>query len=266
MAGDTGSVGIGARLRAARERRGQTLLQAAEKLHVDARVLEFLEAENFAPLGAEVYVRGHLRRYAELVGESPAQLQDLYASAAPAVQPPDLTRIPRRRHDAPASALVLPAVLVLAAVALTAALWWLLSVPGAKPQLVAQGVPLPAATATAPDATAPAAAAAPPGAAAVRSPSAAAVQLGMRFSGASWVQVRDADGHVLLDGLVAPGTVRTLSGAPPLRVVLGNAAAVALEVDGRTLRLAGMVRRRGDAHVVVGADGAVSPALPAPGA
>jgi transcriptional regulator with XRE-family HTH domain len=31
--------GIGARLRAARERRGFTVLQAAEKLHVDARTL-----------------------------------------------------------------------------------------------------------------------------------------------------------------------------------------------------------------------------------
>ena len=89
-----GSVGIGARLRAARERKGLTVLQAAEKLHVDAKVLESLEAEDFAPLGADVYVRGHLRRYAELVGESAGELQDLYASAGLAVHP-DLTRIPR---------------------------------------------------------------------------------------------------------------------------------------------------------------------------
>ena len=77
MTREGGGVGIGARLRAARERKGQTILQAAEKLHVDARVLEALEAENFEPLGADVYVRGHLRHYAELVGESPAQLQEL---------------------------------------------------------------------------------------------------------------------------------------------------------------------------------------------
>ena len=55
---------IGARLRSAREARGLTTLQAAEKLHVDARILEALEAEDFAALGAAVYVRGHLRRYA----------------------------------------------------------------------------------------------------------------------------------------------------------------------------------------------------------
>ena len=37
MTREGGSVGIGARLRAARERRGLTVLQAAEKLHVDAK-------------------------------------------------------------------------------------------------------------------------------------------------------------------------------------------------------------------------------------
>ncbi|MBV8783061.1 MAG: DUF4115 domain-containing protein [Gammaproteobacteria bacterium] len=264
MAGDTGSVGIGARLRAAREKRGQTVLQAAEKLHVDARVLEFLEAENFAPLGADVYVRGHLRRYAELIGESPAQLQDIYASAAPTGLPPDLTRIPRSRTGFAYASLVMPALLVVGALALAVALWWLLSRPGAKPQLVAHSVPA-AVTEPAPAAL-PSGAPAPAPASRRAAADASAVQLDMRFNAASWAQVRDAKGHVLLDGLVPAGAVRTLSGAAPLRVVLGNAAGVALELDGHTLALGGLVRRRGDAHVLVAADGAVSPALPSPGA
>src|SRR5579863_7706310 len=87
--------GIGARLRAARERTGLTVLAAAEKLHVDARVLEALEAEDFAALGADVYVRGHLRHYAELLGEQPGELQELYAGSRQAALRPDLTRIPR---------------------------------------------------------------------------------------------------------------------------------------------------------------------------
>ena len=87
--------GTGARLRGAREQKGLTVLEAAEKLHVDAKTLEALEAEDFAALGADVYVRGHLRRYAEFIGESPAELQELYASGRQAARP-DLTRIPRR--------------------------------------------------------------------------------------------------------------------------------------------------------------------------
>ena len=86
--------GIGARLRSAREKKALTVLQAAEKLHVDARLLQSLEAEEFSALGAGVYLRGHLRRYAELVGESPAQLQQLYEETTPTAQP-YLTRVPR---------------------------------------------------------------------------------------------------------------------------------------------------------------------------
>ena len=125
--------GIGARLRGAREKRGLTILQAAEKLHVDARMLEALEAGNFAALGALVYVRGHLRRYAELLGEPPPEPAEQYA-AAPS---PDLTRIPHREPGRDSS-LVLPAVIVLGVFAAVGLLWWLVTPPGVKPQPVTQ--------------------------------------------------------------------------------------------------------------------------------
>ena len=51
MTREAGGVGIGARLRAARERKGQTVLQAAEKLHVDARLLEALETRELRATG-----------------------------------------------------------------------------------------------------------------------------------------------------------------------------------------------------------------------
>ena len=121
--------GIGARLRTAREKRALTLLQAAERLHLDTRVVEALEAEDFAALGADVYVRGHLRRYAEAVGESPAQLLELYSSAPHAARP-DLTRIPHRESDERGSRLLLPALLLVVGFALAGSLWWLLTLPG----------------------------------------------------------------------------------------------------------------------------------------
>ena len=69
QAGGDSRAGIGSRLRAAREKKGLTILQAAEKVHLDPRILESLEAEGFAALGAAVYVKGHMRHYAEFVGE-----------------------------------------------------------------------------------------------------------------------------------------------------------------------------------------------------
>jgi cytoskeleton protein RodZ len=269
MTREGGGVGIGARLRAARERKGQTILQAAEKLHVDARVLEALEAENFEPLGAAVYVRGHLRHYAELVGESPAQLQELYTNTSPQTCP-DLTRIPRGERAPESARLMLPALLGVLGLTLAGLLWWLLTLPGAKPRPLSPALisapPLSSAEGepgAAPAAPASLAAPATNARSAAAAPAAGGTgqTLTLKFSGESWVQIADGRGHTLLDGLQPAGSTRAVTGPAPLRVVLGNAPAVALEVNGRPASLAGLVRRRGDAHVSIDASGAVSPAL-----
>src|SRR3954465_15650323 len=92
---------IGERLRAGRERAGLSVAAAAEKLHLDPKVIESLEADRFAELGASVYVRGHLRRYADFVGEPGLELVQNYAAREARPPPPDLTRIPQaeRRSD-----------------------------------------------------------------------------------------------------------------------------------------------------------------------
>ena len=243
--------GTGARLRGAREQKGLTVLEAAEKLHVDARTLEALEAEDFAALGADVYVRGHLRRYAEFIGESPAELQELYASSSHAARP-DLTRIPRRDPANGAARLVLPALLGLVGVALAVLLWRVLTTPGEKPQPLAASPPV--ASASAPQATA--------GAADEIAPAASATRLALQFSALSWVEVSDASGRRLLQGLYAAGSTRTLSGAAPLRVILGNAPAVALRVNDQAVRLGGVVRHDGSARLLIDGDGRTTPAPP----
>ena len=244
--------GTGARLRGAREKQGLTVLEAAEKLHVDARTLEALEAEDFAAFGADVYVRGHLRRYAEFIGEAPAELQELYASSTQAARP-DLTRIPRSDPGNGAARLVLPVVLGLVGLALLVLLWWVLTMPGEKPQPLAAAFP-PVASASTPQATA--------GAADEVAPAAGATQLALQFSALSWAEVSDASGRRLLQGLYAAGSTRTLSGAAPLRVILGNAPAVALRVNDQTVRLGGLVRHDGSARLLIDGDGRATPAPP----
>jgi cytoskeleton protein RodZ len=61
---------------------------------------------------------------------------------------------------------------------------------------------------------------------------AATVRIALEFSADSWVEVTAADGERLLYGLAAAGRRSELAGAPPLAVVLGNAGAVSLWVDG----------------------------------
>ena len=263
--------GIGARLRSAREKKGLTALQAAEKLHVDARLLESLEAEDFGALGAPVYVRGHLRRYADLLGESPAQLQQLYDDTTH-VASPDLTRIARSQPEGDTARLMVPALLILIGFALAGILWWVLTLQGARSQpvraLKSVGADVQAAASapvvTATDVSSPAAAApassasAPAGERAVTS--AGQAQLALKFSASSWVEVYDADGRRLLHGVEAADSARTLAGAAPLRVVLGNAPGVALQVNGQAVALGGLVHRDGTAHVLIDGTGRASAA------
>jgi cytoskeleton protein RodZ len=269
-AGGESARGIGARLRAAREKRALTVLQAAERLHVDARVLEALEAQDFAALGADVYVRGHLRRYAEAVGESAAELQELYAGSAPSAAP-DLTRIPRGESANRSSPLLLAALLLVVGFALVGVLWWFLTLPRETAQPLAAATPAPAAAVSAAGAAAGAAVtaaapdgdAAPPGAGGSRpAGNGAQAQLSLKFLALSWVEISDADGRRLLDGLYARGSVREVSGTAPLRVVLGNAPAVDLELNGRPVTIAGLVHRNGSAYLLIDGSGRASAAAP----
>ena len=258
--------GIGARLRAAREKRGLTLLQAAERLHVDARVLQALEAEDFATLGADVYVRGHLRRYAESVGESPLQLQQLYSQSAQAARP-DLTRIPRGVPESSGSRVLLPALLLVVGFAVAGLLWWLLTLPGEKAHpLPALPAPPPAASAARePDLSPPVASgdgAAPAHPATAAPATEAQTRLDLSFSAPSWVEVSDAQGRHLLHGLIEAGTARSVAGEAPLLVVLGNAQSVVMRLNGAVVLPGALVRRDGSAHLQIDAAGRVSAAAP----
>jgi cytoskeleton protein RodZ len=82
--------GPGAWLAAAREQAGLSLMQAAEQLHLDVAAVKALEAGRFEVLGAAVYARGHLRRYAEVVGLPPQEVEKLFLQLHPARSTPDL--------------------------------------------------------------------------------------------------------------------------------------------------------------------------------
>lgn len=58
------------------------------------------------------------------------------------------------------------------------------------------------------------------------------VQLEFHFSDDSWVEVRDASRNRLLFGLLRKGDTRSVTGVAPISVLLGNAAAVEVRVDG----------------------------------
>jgi cytoskeleton protein RodZ len=128
-AGGAGQCGIGVRLRAARERAGLTLAQAAEKLHVDPKSLVAIEAEDFDTFGAPVFARGHIRRYSELVGETSDELVVLYNETTRAALPIP-TRLPSADPLADLRRFAVPALFALIGLVLLGVVWWVLKRKG----------------------------------------------------------------------------------------------------------------------------------------
>ena len=81
----SGATSLGERLSSARKARAISLEQAARTLHLDKTVVAALEVEQFEALGAAVFVKGHLRSYAELLGLSPDDVIEAYRQLDPTI-------------------------------------------------------------------------------------------------------------------------------------------------------------------------------------
>ena len=87
----------GARLRREREAQGIGHQQAAESLNLDPAVLTHLEANEFAALGAPVFVKGHLRRYASMLGLAEDEIVSMYDRSKQQLGEPSL--VPKSRLE-----------------------------------------------------------------------------------------------------------------------------------------------------------------------
>jgi len=267
------------RWRAGRERAGLSVAASAEKLHLDPKVIEALEADRFAELGASVYVRGHLRRYGDFVGERGAELVDAYTAREARPPPPDLTQIPQAERHADPRKLKTPVMFVGLASALVVAIWWVLAgsrprpvradvrptlrveqVAAQSPAMLAAQTPA-AAPVAEPLGAAPAAAVPASDAAPVRKEEPAPAhptRLKLELANDSWVEVYDSRGERLFYDVATAGSVQSVEGRAPLRVVLGNSAGVTVEVDGQSRDIPGNALDGEGARFVVNRSGSLS--------
>ena len=289
----------GARLRREREGRGMSQQQAAEALNLDPAILAHLEANDFAALGAPVFVKGHLRRYATLLGMNEDELLLAYERSKQHLGEPTL--VPKSRLEmAPVRGkprwpwVVGGAVLFLVASALIAyvsenGLPWAgdaTEESSSADIATASGDVAPAdvttstvAPPTNPTAAATSANAAPstngpapfssanPGPASATAPAADAqtapaavappgqVNLQLRFTADSWVEVFDGSGKAVLYDLGKAGSERTITALPPVSVTLGDARGVGIIVNGRTLPSPPRAAGETLARFSIGADG-----------
>jgi cytoskeleton protein RodZ len=293
----------GARLRREREGRGMSQQQAAEALNLDPVILAFLEANDFAALGAPVFVKGHLRRYAALLGMNEDELLLAYERSKQHLGEPTL--VPKARLEmAPVRGkprwpwVVGGAVLFVLASALIAyvsenGLPWTgaateesspsdaaATASGETPQAAPAdaatgGVPMasnagdaagtgatpangsPATNGPAPFSSAtPGTTSAPaPAADSAATPPAGQVNLQLRFSSDSWVEVFDGSGKAVLYDLGKAGSERTIAAQAPVSVTLGDARGVGIIVNGRTLPPPPRAAGETLARFSIGADG-----------
>ena len=306
----------GPRLKAERERRGLSSQKAADDLLLDGWIIDALEAEDYLRIGPSVYVKGHLKRYAALLGLPVAEIMAGYESRAqtptpPAAQSPTV----RLRTGAKAAANARWPLIATAAVLVSLVLglfWWkpwhqrepgpsaagnsttnpgATTARGAAPPTEAAasgtepalaGAPAEAPSSHAPSAppsgvsptlftstaaAAPAAQAAPP-AQPDTTAGAGRARLRLSFSADSWVDVHDAEGRRAFSGQGRANSVKTIAGAAPMRVYLGFASGVQLEINNRAVAIGPQFLAGDVARFEAGADGILrrdSHSVPPPG-
>jgi cytoskeleton protein RodZ len=92
----------------------------------------------------------------------------------------------------------------------------------------------------------------------VREAPAREIRLRLELSNDSWVEVYDSRGERLFYDVASAGSVQSVSGSAPLRVVLENAAAVSVQVDGQAREIPANAVDGERARFVVNRSGSLS--------
>jgi len=261
-------LGPGAQLTQARERWGMSREQVAETLRLPQRVIAALEQDHYQDLPPPAFVRGYISGYARLVGLDASSLVaacEMNGCGDPALA---AKRSLSLRKGGGESLLRWGSYAALAAFLGSAMLYWAgseediamqpIAALGAQPgvaaasmtgdeeidhpraELAKAAVHPTAGTTSIGSETNPAPVSKQPFPLAstdatvltASAPAPAWPTLELRFSADSWLAVRDADGNRLAWETVKAGSTRQLQGAPPLKVVLGNADAVRISFQG----------------------------------
>ena len=240
----------GERLAEARREQQISVLEVAKELHLDEHKVRALECNEFDVLGAPVFAKGHLRKYAQLVGVDVDDVfTDYYRMTHTADIPPVVIGRPRSSQElSPGPWIAVIAVIVVAA----ASYFWFASrsettssaTPAAEaplmPEQAVEDSPVRQETvfvATTPPEEAPVASAP-----AVENPPADTSQqsalgdgevlLSLNFTGDCWTEISDVTGRRLFFDMGRSGRTVELSGQAPFDVLFGNTENVSVRVDG----------------------------------
>lgn len=275
----------GQRLAQARRANEISIAEIAKELHLDESKVQALEENQFSVLGAPVFAKGHLRKYAELVGVPvDDMLADYYELNRSAGAPPVVGAVKRKP---PQDFVLGPWVVGIAvAVLLAGALYWWFGqgravalttrAPGvlepfaferdAAEDVTEEKLSQPAEVVTftasaALDSVSSQASAGATGELQIdldaeelpNDQSGTGVSLVLTFNGDCWTEVTDASGELLFFGLGKSGQIVTRTGIPPLHALFGESDNVSVTVNGVVFQIPAASRRGNTARVTIDA-------------
>lgn len=236
----------------ARAARNLTTAEVAQHLKFGTKQIEALEADDYARLPGATFVRGMIRSYAKLLQiDAEPLLKDLSRRHIPAEVTVDLRAkkipFPDGQKRATRVYVLLTAAILLAVVAV--AYEWRMH-PDATGEVVFVAPPKLSVQPKI-EAPSPALSVVPAseqskeskGAVLVTVPVVpAAMPAGLKriqleFQQDSWVEIKQADGRILLSQLNASGARKVVNGVPPFEIVIGNAPSVRLTYDNEPVDL-----------------------------
>ena len=214
---------LGEQFRAAREARGLSLSEVAEQIRIRMVYLGEIEAENWAAIGAPVYVRGFLRTYARFLGLDPEAAVGAFNQTEQGAPNTDGTGLSGAAWSDGQQRNLSPLILLASGVAVLLIAFVIYNFFTLRaPSKRATVASVPAATSPLPHAKGPSVEAKRP---------AVAHTLELTLSSGSWLRVT-VDGNVSMEGTFPRGTHKIFWGKTAL-VRAGNAGGVELVLDGK---------------------------------
>ena len=125
MSAGAGLASPGALLKSARENRGLSIEEAADRLRLNEALVLAMEEDRFGLLGAPVFARGHLRNYAALVGAQEREVMEAF-DVGDVPEPTFLPALDRAPVARPRLRGLWIAAAILLAAGAAAAAWWTL--------------------------------------------------------------------------------------------------------------------------------------------
>jgi cytoskeleton protein RodZ len=240
----------GRTLAAARAELNLSVADVSQQIKYGVKQIAAIEADDYAKLPGTTFVRGMIRSYAKLVHLDPQPLlADLGRRDIPAPVTVDLRtndQEPFLEGGKKSNRIyVLLSLAALLAVAVVAYEWYVSPpstgevvtiTPKVPKSEMAQAPPAQASAMEQPGGTdtqtvEPQSQATPVPVPAVSSKPGGSKRIQLEFDQLSWVEIKQANGKVLLSQLNPAGSKQSIEGAPPFEVVIGNAANVRLKYN-----------------------------------